>query len=78
MRQSVRFAVVVCIGMHHEMVDAVNRCGGNAKLTVYPENEHDAWSDTYKNPKVFEWLLSCENQNMKELMEQYKGSNLYG
>ena len=61
-----------------KMVDAVNRCGGNARLTVYPEHTHDAWSDTYRNPKVFEWLLSCENQNTVELIEQYKGSNLYG
>ena len=43
------------------MVDAVNKCGGNAKLTIYPENEHDAWSDTYSNPEVFDWLLSNEN-----------------
>ena len=29
-----------------KMVDAVNSCGGNAKLTIYPENGHDAWSNT--------------------------------
>ena len=41
-----------------KMVDKVNKRGGNAKLTVYPENAHNAWSDTYGNRKVFEWLLS--------------------
>ena len=41
-----------------KMVDAVNRFGGNAKLTVYPDCAHDSWSDTYRNPKVFQWLLS--------------------
>jgi len=46
-----------------KMTDAVNRYGGSAKLTVYPENGHDAWSDTYGNPEVFDWLLSCVNRN---------------
>lgn len=41
-----------------KMVNAVNACGGSAKLTIYPENDHNAWTDTYANPAVFEWLLS--------------------
>ena len=41
-----------------KMVEKVNKRGGNARLTVYPENEHNAWSDTYSNREVFEWLLS--------------------
>lgn len=40
------------------MVDAVNKRGGNAKLTIYPERDHNAWDDTYRNPEVFAWLLS--------------------
>ena len=34
--------------------------GGNreAKLTVYPEAAHDSWTETYQNPKLYEWLLS--------------------
>ena len=61
-----------------KMVNAVNSCGGKARLTVYPENAHDAWSDTYKNPEVFEWLLSCKNENAMELTNQYKDSVYYG
>ena len=41
-----------------KMVDAVNRSGGKAKLTIYPENGHDAWSDTLRNPEVYQWLLT--------------------
>ncbi|MBQ7867274.1 MAG: prolyl oligopeptidase family serine peptidase [Clostridia bacterium] len=41
-----------------KMVNAVNRFGGNAILTIYPENGHDAWSDTYSNEAVFRWMLS--------------------
>ena len=40
------------------MVDRVNAKGGNAKLTVYPDNAHNAWSDTYSNWEVFAWLLA--------------------
>lgn len=47
-----------------KMVNAVNRSNGNAKLTVYPENEHDAWSDTYSNAEVFDWLLKHKKQRI--------------
>ena len=40
------------------MVTAVNKVGGTAKLTIYPEAKHDAWTQTYNNPEVFEWLFS--------------------
>lgn len=60
------------------MVDAVNRCGGNAKLTIYPENGHNAWSDTYENPEVFEWLLQQKNQNEKTYIDGYNAAAIYG
>jgi predicted peptidase len=41
-----------------EMVDAVNKAGGSAKLTVYPEAGHDSWTETYNNDKLYEWFLS--------------------
>jgi dipeptidyl aminopeptidase/acylaminoacyl peptidase len=43
-----------------EMVDAVNACGGNATLTVYPEAGHDAWTRTYADPAFYAWLLRHE------------------
>ena len=48
----------VCIEESEKMVEAVRRAGGDAQLTVYPENGHDAWTDTYQNPDVFAWLLT--------------------
>jgi len=61
------------------MVDAVNRCGGNAKLTLYSENGHDAWSDTYRNREVFEWLLLHENHGGgKVTAGDYYNSDIYG
>lgn len=61
-----------------KMVDAVNGCGGNAKLTVYPDNGHDAWSDTYKNPEFFKWLLSNKNNNDKSAENYFSDSKIYG
>lgn len=40
-----------------EMVDAIKEAGGNPKLTVYPELEHDCWTVTYDNPELYKWLL---------------------
>ncbi len=61
-----------------KMVNAVNRCGGNARLTVYPNNEHNAWSDTYSNPQVFAWLLEHENENAATLKDAYTDQSVYG
>ena len=61
-----------------KMVEAVNKSGGNAKLTIYPETQHDAWSKTYANWKVFEWLLDNTNKNITELKDAFNDSNLYG
>ena len=61
-----------------KMVDAVNNNGGSAKLTVYPNNTHDAWNDTYSNPEVFEWLLEHVNDNKAIINDRYADSKLYG
>jgi len=29
-----------------------------AKLTVYPEANHDSWTETYDNPALYKWFLS--------------------
>ena len=60
------------------MVAETNRRGGTAKLTIYPENSHDAWTDTYSNPEVFEWLLSHKNQNAAKLRDEFTDSVIYG
>lgn len=61
-----------------KMVTGVLNAGGKARLTIYPENGHDAWSDTYSNPEVFAWLAQQRNENAVELMQKYTDSNIYG
>jgi predicted peptidase len=40
-----------------EMIDAVRHAGGSPKFTIYPEAEHDSWTETYDNPELYSWLL---------------------
>jgi acetyl esterase/lipase len=49
---------VVPPGRSEAMVKALKDAGAeNVKFTLYPEAGHDAWTETYKNPEVWEWLL---------------------
>ncbi len=56
---------VVPLKRSQEMVDAINKAGGKARLTVYPEAGHDSWSATYDNPEVYRWLLSHQKPRSK-------------
>jgi len=49
---------VVCVDESKRMVAAINKKGGNAKLTLYPDTKHDSWTPTYNNPEVFAWLFA--------------------
>ena len=69
---------VVLVEESKKMVDAVKRSGGDARLTIYPDCTHDAWSNTYNNPEVFKWLLGNTNKNPERLNNIFKDSNIYG
>ena len=47
----------VPISNSSDMVNALKKCGNEAKFTVYPEAKHDAWTETYNNPELYEWFL---------------------
>ena len=40
-----------------DMIAALQQAGGTPRYTEYPKTGHDAWSETYSNPKLYEWLL---------------------
>ena len=48
---------VVPLKESEEMVDAIRKRGGNAKLTIYPDAGHDSWTQTYNNQKLYDWFL---------------------
>jgi len=49
---------VVPISETKNLVDKLKSCGGNVEFTIYPNARHDAWTETYNNDKIYEWLLS--------------------
>src|ERR1044072_5133510 len=40
-----------------EMVEALKKAGNEAQFTRYPAAGHDSWTETYNNPKLYEWFL---------------------
>ncbi len=49
--------VVVPIAASEQMVEKLKSCGANVKFTVYPEANHDAWTETYNNEELYKWFL---------------------
>lgn len=39
-----------------KMVEAVNKNGGNAKLTIYEGVDHDSWVRAFKEKELYKWL----------------------
>jgi predicted peptidase len=49
---------VVVPARSETMVKALKDAGAReVKYTLYPNAEHDSWTETYNNPEVWEWLL---------------------
>jgi predicted esterase len=40
-----------------EMVEAIEKAGGNVKFTVFPDAGHDSWTPAYAMPELYDWLL---------------------
>ena len=54
---------VVTLSSSAEIVNALNDIDAKVKFTVYPDAEHDSWTETYDNPAFYKWLLSQYNYN---------------
>lgn len=42
----------------YKIYKALQNVNAPVKLTIYPEAGHDAWTETYNNPDLYEWLLN--------------------
>lgn len=49
--------LVVPLSEERALVQAVNACGGQAKLTVYPGADHNVWARVYDAPALYDWFL---------------------
>jgi predicted peptidase len=39
-------------------VDTLRACGGEARLTIYPAEGHDAWTRAYSEQALYDWLAA--------------------
>jgi predicted peptidase len=54
---------VVKLEESEKLVSAYKRIGNaDVQLTVYPEAQHDSWTETYNNPKLYQWLLAHQRE----------------
>ncbi len=44
------------------MAEELEKVGNKARLTIYPNVGHNSWTETYDNPKFYEWLLSHQKE----------------
>ncbi len=47
-----------------QMVHAINSYGGNARLTLYQQVEHNSWIQAYSDPQMIYWLFSQTKQRI--------------
>lgn len=48
---------IVPIQRSAEMVEVIKKHGGDIHFSVYEGVGHDSWTETYRNPKLYEWFL---------------------
>ena len=53
---------VVPVIRGEEMVEALKKIGAPVKCTVYPEAQHDSWTETYNNQELYDWMLKQKRQ----------------
>jgi predicted peptidase len=45
-----------------KLIDAIRTAGGAPRFTLYPDAGHDAWTQTYANLEVFQWLFAQQRR----------------
>jgi predicted peptidase len=54
---------VVDVTESERMVNALKKAGvTDVTFTIYPEAQHDSWTETYENPKLYSWLLEHQRR----------------
>lgn len=48
--------MVVPLSASEQMVEKLKSCNADVKLTIYPEANHDSWTETYNNEELYSWF----------------------
>ena len=62
---------IVPVGESKVMATALGNLGGDVRLTIYPNAGHDSWTETYRNPELYDWFLSHSRRPCSECPEVY-------
>ena len=46
-----------------QMVEALKQCGGDVRLTLYPDLGHNSWTRTYNTMELYSWMLQHRNRS---------------
>ena len=49
---------VVPVSESVRMTRWMRETGGDVRLTIYPDADHDSWSRTYAGSELYDWLLT--------------------
>lgn len=47
---------VIPVTVSQTLVHALEKCGGNVRLTIYPEVGHNCWNQAYTTEALYTWL----------------------
>ena len=54
---------IVPLKASQEMIEAIEAAGGTPKFTIYPDTGHGICDMTFRDPELYEWLLSQRREN---------------
>jgi predicted peptidase len=57
---------VVSISESERIVNALKNCGSDVRFTIYPEGNHNAWTETYNNGELYKWFLEHHLENTEK------------
>jgi predicted peptidase len=58
---------VVKPGLSEAMVKALKAAGAKqVKFTLYPDADHDSWTEAYNDPELYKWLLKQKRSGNKK------------
>lgn len=57
---------IVTASESQKMIDALQKIGGNAKLSILPEAGHEIWHQVYNDPQLYEWLLKYSTKEAEK------------
>jgi len=55
--------MVVPLSASEQMVEKLKSCNADVKFTIYPEANHDSWTETYNNDELYNWFLQHKLNN---------------